>query len=70
MQPSLVVQGLRSCLPMQCMGHRFDPWSRKIPYAARQQLLSLYAPEPGSTTRETTAMRKLCTATKTKCSQK
>ena len=36
MQPSLVVQGLRSCLPMQCTGHRFVPWSRKIPHAVVQ----------------------------------
>ena len=30
----LVVHWLRVCL--QCRGHRFDPWSRKIPYAAKQ----------------------------------
>ena len=41
---SLVVQWLRiSC---QCRGHRFEPWSRKIPHAVEQlshtpQLLSL-----------------------------
>ena len=23
-------------LPAQCRGHRFDPWSRKIPHAAEQ----------------------------------
>ena len=31
---SLVVQWLRSAC--QCRGLRFNPWSRKVPYAARQ----------------------------------
>ena len=31
---SLVVQWLR--IACQCRGHEFEPWSRKIPYAAEQ----------------------------------
>ena len=31
---SLVVQWLR--IACQCRGHEFEPWSRKIPYAAGQ----------------------------------
>ena len=31
---SLVMQWLRIHLPVQ--GHRFEPWSRKIPHAAEQ----------------------------------
>ena len=56
----------------QCGGHRFDPWSRKIPHAAGQLLSQC------STIREVTAMRNLgtatrgssCTAMKTQHSQK
>ena len=33
-QTSLVVQCIRICLSMR--GHRFDPWSRKIPHAMEQ----------------------------------
>ena len=34
----------RICLPMQ--GHRFEPWSRKIPYAAEQLSPCATTPEP------------------------
>ena len=30
----------------QCSGHRFDPWSGKIPHAAEQPSLCTWAPEP------------------------
>ena len=33
-EASLVAQWLRICLPMQ--GHRFDPWSGKIPHGVEQ----------------------------------
>ena len=32
----LVAQWIRICLP-NCRGHRFDPWSGKIPYAAEER---------------------------------
>ena len=37
-ETSLVAQWLGICLPIQ--GHKFDPWSKKIPHAAGQ--LSLH----------------------------
>ena len=51
----------------QCKGHKFDPWSRKIPHITGQ--LSLC-----TTNREqpqlTAARESLCTAMKTQHSQK
>ena len=41
---SLLVQWLRIRLPMQ--GHRFEPWSRKIPHAAEQLSLCTATTEP------------------------
>ena len=43
--------------PANVGDHGFDPWSGKLPYVP--QLLS-----PCSATRETTAMRSLCAATR------
>ena len=43
---SLVAQWLRICLPMQ--GHRFEPWSRKIPHATEQLSLCATTTEPVS----------------------
>ena len=39
-----MVQWLRIRLPMQ--GHRFEPWSRKIPHAAEQLGLCATTTEP------------------------
>ena len=57
---SLVVQWLRIHLPMQ--GHRFDPWSRKIPHVRTTKLVHrnywacvIYS--PCSATREALTMR-------------
>ena len=41
---SRVVQWLRICC--QCKGHRFDPWSRKIPHAMEQLSPSATTTEP------------------------
>ena len=47
---SLVVQGLRiSC---QCRGHRFNPWSEKIPQAAEQLSPCATTTEPVGCTAE------------------
>ena len=43
-QTSLVVQCIRICLSMR--GHRFDPWSRKIPHAMEQLSPCTTTPEP------------------------
>ena len=44
MQTSLVAQWIRIPLPMQ--GHRFDPWSKMIPYATQQLSPSTTITEP------------------------
>ena len=41
---SLMAQWLKICLPIQ--GHRFDPWSRKIPHSTGQLTLSATNTEP------------------------
>ena len=41
---SLVAQWLRICLPMQ--GHRFEPWSGRIPHATEQLSLCATTTEP------------------------
>ena len=53
----------------QSRGHRFDPWSRKIPRAKGQlsPCTTITEPElysPCSGTREATSLRNLCTATR------
>ena len=65
----LVVQWIRICLPSR--GHRFNLWSGKIPHATEQLSPcptptdpTLHVPcvqSQGSTTREATAVRSLCT---------
>ena len=42
---SLVALWLRICLPIG-RGHRFDPWSGKIPHAAKQLSLCATTTEP------------------------
>ena len=52
---SLVVQGLRiSC---QCRGHRFNPWSEKIPQAAEQLSPCATTTEPVGCTAEACTAR-------------
>ena len=48
-----VVQWLRIC---QCKGHKFDPWSRKMPPAMGQRI-------PGSRTREPQLLKPACPKT-------
>ena len=53
----------------RCRRHRFNPWSGKIPHAAEQLSPRATNTEPvlwsrGGVTREATAMRSLCTATR------
>ena len=67
----------------QCRGHEFKPWSARIPYTMEQlkhmscsywasvfQLLKSVSLELCSATRETTTVRSLCIALKTKHNQK
>ena len=42
---SLMVQWIRTCLPMQ-RGHGFNPWSKKIPHVSEQLSPSATTTEP------------------------
>ena len=55
---------------MQCKGHRFDPWSRKIPHATGQRSLCATNTEAWVLWNVCSATRERpCTATKTQHSQ-
>ena len=45
LETSLVVLHIRICLPMQG-GHRFNPWSGKIPHASKQLSPPITTTEP------------------------